>query len=186
AARVTLHSDAAAEECRMESLSAGWLFLVPESAEKGWLLGIGAPLAELLAESRLIAPVLTLGDGAAHPFATAPRLSMPLAGEDWLACGTAALRFDPICGDGTAQAVREAVLAAAVIGGIAAGGDRTALLVHYRSMLVAAMRRHLDLCARFYAAGGEGAWWRAQTAALVRGYEACTDILARMPEPRFV
>jgi len=47
-----------------------------------------------------------------------------LRGPDWLACGTAAVAFDPICGDGTAQAMREAILGCAVITAIGEGGDR--------------------------------------------------------------
>ena len=31
-------------------------------------------------------------------------------GSGWLACGTAAMGFDPICGDGTGYAVREGIL----------------------------------------------------------------------------
>ena len=38
-----------------------------------------------------------------------------MCGPGWLSCGTAALSFDPICGDGTGHAVREGILAAAVI-----------------------------------------------------------------------
>lgn len=185
AARVAI-SPGAEGDCLVESLSEGWLFLVPEAVGHGWLLGFGAPLPKLLAGSSLVARMVDAGSGDGLPFETAPRLTLPLAGDDWLACGTAALRFDPICGDGTAQAVREAVLAFAVIDAIAAGGNRAALLTHYRSMLVAAMRRHLDLCARFYASGGQGTWWRQQVAELARGHEACTRLLGKMPEPRFI
>ncbi len=184
--RVALRDPALHEECRIEALDAGWLFLLPGGAASGWLLGFGAPLAELLAQSRLVAPVVELAAPPVGRIDTAPAMSVPLAGESWLACGSAALRFDPICGDGTAQAVREAVLAAAVVGGIAGGGERDALLLHYRSMLVAGMRRHLELCARFYADGGTGAWWAAQAKVLASGHETCTRMLARMPEPRFV
>lgn len=184
AVRVTLRG-CAADECRIEAVGAGWLFLIPHGEGQGWLLGFGAPLDHLLQESELIAPTIAEATAEQIPFAAAPRLTMPLAGEDWLACGTAALRFDPICGDGTAQAVREAVLASAVVGALARGLDRAALQRHYRSMLVAAMRRHLDLSARFYASGGDGPWWRAQAAALASGHRACTEILAKMPEPQF-
>jgi len=185
AARAAVDPDADGD-CLVEALAAGWLFLLPAEAGKGWLLGFGGPLHQLLRHSSLIAPLVEVEDEDGAPFETAPHLTLPLAGWNWLACGTAALRFDPICGDGTAQAVREGVLAAAVIGAIAQGGDREALLTHYRSMLVASMRRHLDLCARFYASGGKGPWWRAQVAELARGHEVCTRFLAKMPEPRFV
>lgn len=183
---VALHGEASLEECRIESLPSGWLFLVPETAGRGWLLGFGAPLDELLDDSTLIAPHMTVEGDAKRPFDTAPRLTMPLAGDDWLACGTTAVRFDPICGDGTAQAVREALLASAMINAIADGGDKQALLLHYRSMLVAAMRRHLKMCAEFYAGAASTPWWHAQCAELVKGYHHVTQILGEMPEPRFV
>lgn len=186
AVEVSLRGAAAHEECRTEALEAGWLFLLPTGAGRGWLLSFGADHDKLLAESRLVAPVIDGCDGAPASFATAPRMAMPLAGDDWLACGSTALGFDPICGDGTAQAAREAILAAAVICSISRGGDARALLTHYRSMLIAAMRRHLQHCIQFYATGGQGEWWQAQTAELQRGYEACTRLLATMPEPQFV
>lgn len=174
------------QECRVEALDSGWLFLLPGLSRGAWLLAFGAAPDELLAQSRLIAPVVELYPAAPAAFRTAPRMAAPLAGSSWLACGTAALGFDPICGDGTAQAVREAILAAAVIRGIDEGGDADALLTHYRSMLLAAMRRHLQLCVQFYRTGGRSDWWQAQVAALEHGYAICTDLLAAMPEPRFV
>lgn len=191
AVEVTLRGEEVHQECRVEALDSGWLFMLPgdsgrDAPDKGWLLAFGAAPEELLAQSRLVAPVVTLGETRPASFVTAPRMAIPLAGEDWLACGSAALGFDPICGDGTAQAVREAILAAAVIRGIEGGGDAEALLGHYRSMLVAAMRRHLQLCVQFYRTGGPGDWWQAQAAALERGYAVCTRMLAMMPEPQFV
>lgn len=186
AMEVILHGEGVQEECRVEALDSGWLFLLPGVPGQGWLLAFGPAPDELLAESRLIAPVVALGEARPAAFVTAPRMAVPLGGDNWLACGSAALGFDPICGDGTAQAVREAILAAAVVRGIEEGGDADALLTHYRSMLVAAMRRHLKLCVQFYRTGGRGGWWRAQAEALEHGYEVCTHILSAMPEPQFV
>lgn len=186
AAKVALRDPACNEEGRVEAVASGWLFLVPAGAGQGWLLGVGASLDDLLGQSRLIAPVVDAVGAASTPFLAAPRLHMPLCGEDWLACGTAALGFDPICGDGTAQSVREAILAAAVVTGIAEGQDATALLTHYQSMLIAAMRRHLLLCAQFYTTGGTGDWWRSQQEALLEGHRRCTGLLAKMPEPGFL
>jgi len=183
---VSLRGKGVQQECRVEALDSGWLFLLPSAPGKGWLLAFGGAPDHLLAQSRLIAPVVALGTAPALTFVTAPRMAVQLAGNDWLACGSAALGFDPICGDGTAQAVRQAILAAAVIRAIDEGGDADALLAHYRSMLVAAMRRHLQLCVQFYRTGGRGDWWQAQAAALESGYAACTRILAGMPEPQFV
>ena len=82
--------------------------------------------------------------------------------------------------------MREGILASALLIGIAEDGDRAAMLTHYESMLIAAMRRHLALCAQFYASGGTGDWWREQHDALMDGHRWCTGLLAKMPEPAFV
>jgi flavin-dependent dehydrogenase len=72
-------------------------------------------------------------DGAEPEFSASPRIPAPLCGPGWLACGSAAMGFDPICGDGTAHAVREAILALAVI----RGGDH-GMPAHYEARLTAA------------------------------------------------
>lgn len=185
ATRVRLRATTCREECRIEAVRSGWLFLVPETDDHGVLLAIGADADTLLGESRSVAPRVQ-PIGAIGDFPAAPSLTLPLCGPQWLACGSAAMSFDPICGDGAAQSAREAILAAAVIAEIASGGDADALLLHYQSMLIATMRRHLALCAQFYRSGGDSDWWRAQHAALVEGHEWCTGMLMTLPEPRFM
>ena len=186
AAAADLAAQADGQACHVEAIESGWLFLIPCGAGKAWLLGVGDTLDMLLGQSRLVsAQIGNLGPVAAR-FETAPRMLESLAGHDWLACGTTAIAFDPICGDGTAQAAREAILAAAVIAGIERGEDRSALLGHYQAMLLAAMRRHLQISLPFYRSGGASPWWREQAAAVADGYAWCTARLATMPEPRFV
>jgi len=185
AALVQLRDEADRSVCWIEAVEAGWLFLVPSGQASAWLLAVGAPADALLGQSRHIAPRIEGVGATSAAFETSPRMLTSLAGPDWLACGSAAIAFDPICGDGTAQAVREAILASAVIGAMGEGGDQAALRVHFESMMIAAMRRHLRLCAQFYASGGEGEWWRAQLADLAEGFDWCTARLAKMPEPRY-
>ncbi len=187
AASVALRHEEDEAACWLEALAEGWLFLVPDGCEpgRGRLIGVGAPLDALVARSRHIGPRITLHAAAPSNFHTAPRMLETRAGPGWLACGTSALAFDPICGDGTAQSVRSAILAAAVIRAIREGGDATRLRGHYEAMLLAAMRRHLRLCMQFYQSGGTGPWWRAQLASLVEGFAWCTERLAATPEPRF-
>lgn len=186
AAAVDLLAQADRQACHIEAVESGWLFLIPCGEGKAWLLGVGDTPDALLAQSRLVAAqVGHLGPVAAR-FETAPRMLESLVGEGWLACGTSAIAFDPICGDGTAQAAREAVLAAAVIAGIERGEDRSALLGHYQAILLAAMRRHLQISLPFYRGGGASPWWREQAAVVAEGYASCTARLATMPEPRFV
>ncbi|MET0362546.1 MAG: hypothetical protein ABW048_12445, partial [Sphingobium sp.] len=171
--------------CWVEAVESGWLFLIPNGAAGTWLLGVGATIDALLVESRHVAPRVRLTGTTSAAFATCPRILTQLQGPDWLACGTAAVAFDPICGDGTAHAIREAIIAAAVVMGIDDGGDAAALRTHYESMLVAAMRRHLQLSAQFYRSGGTGPWWQTQLAALAEGHDWATSRLATMPEPRY-
>ena len=185
AAEVHLKGTANTASCWIEALEAGWLFLVSGTDSAGWLLGVGGGFETLLAGSRLIAPLIA--DVRAHSgsFDACPRIATALQSEDWLLCGTAAIAFDPICGDGVAQAMREAILASAVVIGMAEGADHEQLRSHYQSMLIASMRRHLKLCADFYRSGGDGPWWDAELRALVEGYEWCSGQLAGVPEPRY-
>lgn len=185
-ARIALLRQEDASACWIEAVDNGWLFLIPTGEAQGWLLAVGAPVDELLALSHHIAPRVTLWETSAATFETAPRMLARLAGPGWLACGTEAIAFDPICGDGTAQAIREAVLAAAVARALADGEDPQALATHYQSMLLAAMRRHLRLCAQFYSDGGSAPWWQDQLASLAEGFDWCTAQLATLPEPAFV
>lgn len=80
------------------------------------------------------------------------------------------MAFDPICGDGTAHAIREAILASAVIRAVAKGGPDD-LLMHYEARLTAGFRRHLMLCRQFYLSGGTGALWRQELDAIDRGIQ---------------
>jgi hypothetical protein len=186
ATEVTLVDDDDADCCRIESLEAGWLFLIPSGAGRAWLLCVGISLDGALAQSRDIASRIVAGDTPRQSFDPSPRIATQVTGDDWISCGTAAIAFDPICGDGTVQAVREAILAAAVIAAIARGGDAQALRAHYGAMLTATMRRHLQLCAPFYRSGGTGAWWEQAHDALALGHDWCTRRLAAEPEPRYM
>ena len=170
---VELNNDAEPEACWMESLLAGWLFLITTAPGAGWMLSVGGPTEELMSQSRLIAPQIARCGPPAGTFPCAPRIISPLCAPGWLACGTAALTFDPICGDGTANAVREAILAAAVIGALEKGGDTASLFAHYKARLTAGFRRHPGLCLGFYRSGGVGDWWQNEALALRNGIEWC-------------
>ncbi|MGA2214326.1 MAG: hypothetical protein ABSH31_13715 [Bryobacteraceae bacterium] len=166
AAAVTLKESSDPAACWIESLERGWLFLVP-----GWLLSVGAPAEALLAGSRVIGPEIQTVARSAREFPCYARIASPLCAPGWLACGTAAMAFDPICGDGTAHAIREAILASAVIRGLAKGGNVEELLGHYEARLTAGFRRHLSLCRQFYLSGGPGVLWKAELDAIDRGIQ---------------
>lgn len=185
AARIRLAAGAEPATCWVESAPQGWLFLIPDGAGGAWLLAVGGAPDDLARQSRVISGLIAAIEPADGSFDTSPRMLTTLAGGDWLACGMSAIAFDPICGDGTAQAAREAILACAVVAALQRGEDRQALLTHYHSMLLAAMRRHLQLSLPFYAQGGTSEWWQQQFAAARAGYDACTARLGALPPPRF-
>jgi hypothetical protein len=179
---VELALDADPSACWIESMDAGWLFLIAAGAGRGWLLAVGdSPLAE----SRLIARQIAGHGETAGCFGALPRIAWPLCGPGWLACGSAAMAFDPLCGDGTAHAVREAILACAVIRAAEEGGDLPSLLQHYNARLAAGFERHLTICRQYYGSGGGGPWWRAQREATERGIEWCGRELRGTPPFRY-
>jgi hypothetical protein len=162
--------------CWVESLAMGWLFLIP-----GWLIAVGGDQRTLLEQSRLVAPqIRSLGDPIGM-YPAAPRVADPLCGLSWLACGSSAMAFDPICGDGTGNAVREAILAAAVIRAAARGEPTSRLMAHYRARLIAAFQKHLQLCFGYYRAANTGPWWEEQISALECGLTWCEGQLASAP-----
>ncbi|MGZ9935256.1 hypothetical protein ACXNSR_35890 [Streptomyces sp. NC-S4] len=112
-------------------------------------------LSRLLAGSAL-APRLLGPPAAAVSLPAAPRLhrtpatapSTDTPGR--LLVGAGAIRYDPLSGTGTAQALRTAVLATAVVHAAATGTSPEALCTHYARRLRTAFRAHLDTCARLY------------------------------------
>jgi hypothetical protein len=161
----------------VESLPHGWLFMLPNE-ESGWLLSVGEGAEALLAESSLLAPQILSVSCDARRFPCHPRVAEPLCGPDWLACGSAALGFDPLCGDGSGYAAREAILASAVVRAAMQGSGRDGLLAHYRARLLAGFEKHLEVCAEFYRSGHSGPWWDEQKAATERGLAWCRAQLA--------
>jgi hypothetical protein len=158
------------DACWIESLRDGWLFL-----NSGWLIAVGAEVEELLGESKLVREQVASCSASGAQFPASPRMVTPLAGDRWICCGSAAMGFDPLCGDGTAHAVREAILASAVIRAADAGESVDLLLAHYEARLTAGFERHLAQCREFYSSGGSGEWWKKEAAACVKGMEWCAS-----------
>ncbi|MFE1290266.1 hypothetical protein [Streptomyces sp. NPDC058751] len=148
---------------RLDRTDLGWLHLTPLGNGRALLQAmvpgpVGRPadlLGRLLAASALAhclrrPPDTVLALPAAprlHPVpATAPTAGTPGV----LLVGAGAIRYDPLSGTGTAQALRTAVLAAAVIDSAAAGTPADRLCAHYAARLRTAFRDHLATCARLY------------------------------------
>lgn len=185
ASAVKLKDGSDSEACWVESVDEGWLFLLPDGAGKGWLLSVGGSSESLLAASRTVAEQIAETDVSRGEFPSHPRISDPLCEAGWLACGTAALGFDPLCGDGAGHAAREAILGSAVIRAVASGADATPLVEHYKARLLAGFNRHLEVCQEFYRAGSRGPWWDQELYALQRGLDWCGSRLAAAPAFRY-
>lgn len=175
AAPVELKTSSGPAACWIESFENGWMFLIPNAPSSGWLLSVGGPAEELLSRSRAIAGQIVNLLPASGEFPAYPQIVSPLCGPGWLACGAAAMAFDPICGDGTANAIREAILAAAVIRAAANGSPTEELFSHYEARLMAGFERHLAQCLGFYQSGARGAWWDSEIESLQRGREWCAQ-----------
>jgi 2-polyprenyl-6-methoxyphenol hydroxylase-like FAD-dependent oxidoreductase len=154
-------SDPAA--CWIESLDQGWLFLLPGTSGSGWLLSVGAQLESHIESSRIIAAEIEQLGEPAGVFPSHPRVCWPLCGERWLACGTAALGFDPLCGDGMAHAV-----------------NLNYLLAHYEARLLSGFKRHLGACREFYESGGPGPWWDSAASSVRQGLMWCDHRLTQV------
>ncbi len=174
-AAVQFHQDAPSDACWAESLENGWLFLIPNAPSRGYLLAVGDALEAMLAKSRLIAAQIACVESVSGQFPAHPRIHWPLCGDRWLACGTAAMSFDPLCGDGVAHAVREAILASAVVQAAARGADAASLAAHYQARMAAGLARHIRLCQEFYQGGHDGDWWAMQLDTLRQGEEWCAQ-----------
>jgi hypothetical protein len=182
---VELTTAADRESCWAESLEDGWLFLFPVHGASACLISVGGPAPSLIAQSRLIAAQLAAPITSAAEFPAYPRILSELCGSGWLACGTAAVAFDPLCGEGVANAVREAILASAVIRAAVQGSDVESLLAHYNSRLMRGFLRHLQMCQHYYSTGGTGAFWRSELQLLHLGIEWLSERLYAHPSPRY-
>ena len=181
------HTDEAA--CWIESLDSGWLFLLPRGDRAATVICVGATPVVLLDQSRVIADVVDTWAGPAAEFPGYPRIAIPLCGDGWLTCGSGALAFDPLCGEGTGNAARQAYLATALVGAAGAGEPVEDLLAHYISRQMQALLRHLQICLSFYESGGSTAFWQSEAAMLEQGMEWAWRVLreqARPPTHRLV
>jgi flavin-dependent dehydrogenase len=111
---------------------------------------------QALGETRHIGPMLagTSFEGAPRSHeACGARLDCP-GGEGWIACGDAALSFDPISGQGIFSALYSGVTAARAID--EALGGTNARLETYSKTLEVIRRTYISRCLAFYRS--EGRW----------------------------
>jgi hypothetical protein len=169
ASPVRLRSAADLDACWIESVDAGWLFLLACGAGSGFLLSVGEAPELLLRKSGLVEKQLAGLIGSPMEFAAYPRIQSSLCGPGWLACGSAAMTFDPVYGEGASNAVREAILASAAVKAIAKGSNPESVLDHYSARLTAGFLRHLESCRNFYVTGNCGPFWESELRLLDKG-----------------
>lgn len=173
------------DACWVESVERGWLFLLPTGEGLGSLIAVGGPVEQLLENSRLAGPqVRKLGKRAVE-FAAYPRILSQLCGDGWLACGTAAMSFDPLCGEGVGNAAREAILASAAVQAILEGEPKNEVLTEYSMRLTLGFLRHLENCREFYAGRTGDKFWSSELELIEQGIAWSKSQLAEVPRPRF-
>jgi flavin-dependent dehydrogenase len=105
-------------------------------------------------------------DGPVETFSAAPALRRPACATNRLAAGGAALAFDPVCGDGTAQAMRGGLLAAATAAAIRDGLGESTACAYYEARLAHSFATHLAACARAYDPAIFGPTWNDEIVAI--------------------
>jgi hypothetical protein len=185
ASAVTLDPACDQEACWIESVESGWLFLLPSRGGSGWLLSVGDSIERLLDGSRLIKDQINEVRPSRGTFPSHPRIVLPLSEPGWIACGTAAVGFDPLCGDGAGNAIREAILASAVIRAAGGSSNSDDLVAHYQARLLSGFGRHLAQCFEFYKSGRSGPWWDRQVDDLQRGLLWCSQQIAQQDASRY-
>jgi flavin-dependent dehydrogenase len=181
---VELNETSSRTSCWIESLRNGWLFLIPSGGNSGSLIAVGESPKSLLEQSALVAPQIAAAGDLTGSFPAYPSIITPLCRPGWIACGTAAIGFDPIAGEGAGNAIREGILASALIRASFGGECENDLLAHYSSRILSGFLRHLQVCRQFYEAVS-GPWWQAELDMLIQGISWTQKQLASIPARRF-
>jgi hypothetical protein len=164
-ARAILSPDADASALHIEATRSGWIALLPQGAGEATVMGVAtdATLDALLEESRHLRRVVASLAPPSEPSPSAPRLLVALSGPS-LAIGDAAMRFDPLSGDGIAGALRSAHLAALLVDRDASG--QGPLHPFYGQRMARAMHAHLGALGRLYEAAPFAAAWSTEFRAM--------------------
>ena len=184
---VKLRESAEKDGCWAESVESGWLFLIATGNGKGSLICTGGEPALLLPGSGLVCEQIeTLNGGPrAAQFAAYPRTLAKLHGRGWIACGTAAMSFDPLSGEGTGAAVRQAILAAATVRAVLRGDDADGVLAEFSLRLRLGFLRHLEMCRTFYQVKSNDSFWSRELAMLDDGISWVRKEIGEQPAPRY-
>jgi hypothetical protein len=183
---VELAGPAPTDTCWIESVEDGWLFLLPIRLGRGSLISVGHENHALLAKSRLVSQwVQATDDKSAAEFAAYPRIASRLGGPGWLACGSAAMAFDPLCGEGAGNAAREAILSCAAVGAMQRGGPSEDVLAEYEIRLRLGFLKHLENCREFYTQAARNEFWESELRAIDDGIAWTKGKLEGGSKPRY-
>jgi hypothetical protein len=182
---VELAEGAAEDACWVESVENGWLFLLATGSGRGSLISVGSESAELLGQSWLVARQVRRIEDVAAEFAAYARILTELCGMGWLACGSAAMTFDPLCGEGAGNSAREAILACAAVRAIFGGESAEEVLAEYSLRLRLGFLRHLEKCREFYVGDWESEFWSSELARVEEGIAWTKARISGMGHSRF-
>ncbi len=182
--------DSAMSSAIMEATSEGWVFLFPHAPGMATLQAMvanvapapDAQLAAMLAETKSIGPRLLRSPGPAKVMRAAPRMVDDLCRLGWIAVGDEAISLDPLCGDGTGYALREAILAAGVAKWVEDGLPAADAFNHYRLRLQCTVAAHLRACLSFYRTADFHDAWEPELEAMERGRRELESSIAAQPE----
>lgn len=185
---VTLHDDSDNATSFIEATPGGWLFLAPVAPGRAVLQAvvpeksseIGATVRALLDHTKEIKRVVKDFEGDPFVVNCAPKKLSRMDGPNWLATGTAAFSYDPLCGDGTGYALRAAILAAAVLDGIDRGTTKESLISYYKLRLTYAFYTHLRSCVSLYSSASFNEIWHRDLNVTTEGLREVEQELAGM------
>ncbi|MFC9735832.1 NAD(P)/FAD-dependent oxidoreductase [Streptomyces roseolus] len=160
---------------RLVCTELAWLHLTPLGGGRALLQAmIPGPatrpteLLERLLAGSALAPALRHAPETAVALPAAPRLHPAPVVPGRILVGAGAIRYDPLSGTGTAQALRTAILAAASLHAMARGAPHGPVSTHYTTRLRTAFHAHLATCARLYPQAFTSPAWRHEADACRR------------------
>jgi len=165
---VELSASTSDDSCWVEAVRDGWLFLIPCGEGFGSLISVGKTAETLLGQSKLVAQEVFRVGEVSGSFPAHPRIAQSLFAGRSILCGTAAVAFDPIAGEGAGHAMRQGILASAVIRAAGNGGTEEDLLKHYSNRILSGFCRHLEESSRYYTID-LGPWWSHESEQIRQG-----------------
>lgn len=190
---VELDGDTPHGRCWMETTPEGWLFLMPSGHGLGSLQVVVPNLSgnvfdvvkTLLASASLVSRFVTRQFNEPFILEAAPSISLSIGAKRFIRVGDAAVAFDPICGDGTGNAVRSAILATAVLEAVASGLTFEQGLGYYRWRLMQAFVHHIEYCESFYREAFSSAAWISELRKASEVRAGISSELSHAGKPRF-